>query len=322
MQQLKTPRIGIDLMGSDTSPEDLFRAISLFAQKENSFCPVIFATSDIIQKLNTSFKTVTASSFIAMHEDPIVAIQTKPDSSLSLGLAALAAQEIDVFISAGNTGALLVGSKTILKTLPGIGRPALLALLPTKKKEVAVLDVGANTSLQAKHLIQLAAMGLAYQTSLGVQNPKLALLNIGKESSKGTPQLQKAYRHLSELKGSLFVGNIEGRDVFEGDIQVLVTDGFAGNIFLKTAEGVASFILSELESELPKETLTKLRARLHYTEYPGAILCGVNGIVVKCHGDGSPEAFINGIKGGILLAQNNFLDTLKNQLELFLPKRP
>lgn len=189
-------------------------------------------------------------------------------------------------------------------------------MLPTKKHEVAVLDVGANTSLQAKHLIQLAAMGLAYQKTRGIENPKIALLNIGKEPSKGTSQLQEAHRHLSNLKSGLFMGNIEGRDVFEGDIQVLVTDGFAGNIFLKTAEGVASFILSELKNELSAEMVEKLRPRLHYTEYPGAVLCGINGIVVKCHGDGSPNAFINGIKGALRLAQHNFLNTLKDLLIL------
>lgn len=318
MQPTRHPltKIGIDLMGSDTSPEDLFRAISMFIQEENLFHPVIFATSNVIQKLTTSFKTVTASSFIAMDEDPIEAVQTKQDSSLCLGLTALAAGEIDAFVSAGHSGALLVGSKTILKTLPGIDRPALLALLPTKKHEVAVLDVGANTSLQAKHLIQLAAMGLAYQKTRGIENPKFALLNIGKEPSKGTSQLQEAHRHLSKLKSGLFMGNIEGRDVFEGNIQVLVTDGFTGNIFLKTAEGIASFILSELEHELSAEMLKKLRIRLHYTEYPGAILCGINGIVVKCHGDGSPDAFINGIKGALRLTQHNFLDNLKDLLIL------
>ncbi|MFS8563856.1 MAG: phosphate acyltransferase PlsX [Rhabdochlamydiaceae bacterium] len=283
-------------------------------QKENSFHPVIFATSDVIQKLATSFTTIAATNFIAMHEDPIEAVQTKKDSSLCLGLTALATGEIDAFVSAGHTGALLVGSKTILKTLPGIDRPALLAALPTKKHEVAVLDVGANTSLQAKHLIQLAAMGLAYQKTRGIENPKIALLNIGKEPSKGTTQLQEAYHRLLTLKNGVFVGNIEGRDVFEGDIQVLVTDGFAGNIFLKTAEGVASFILSHLENELSSEMIGKLRTRLHYTEYPGAILCGINGIVIKCHGDGNPIAFINGIKGAIRLVQHQFINSLKESL--------
>jgi glycerol-3-phosphate acyltransferase PlsX len=310
-------------MGSDTSPEALFEALSLFLQKEALFIPVIFATPDVIQRLSSTFKTIAGKSFITMNDDPLKAVRTKKDSSLCLGLKSLATGTIDAFVSAGNTGALLVGSKTILKTLPGIDRPALLTLLPTKKKEVAVLDVGANISLKPKHLLQLAAMGLAYQKSRGIENPKIALLNIGKEPSKGTLQLQEAYRHLQKLTDSTFIGNIEGRDVFEGDVQVLVTDGFAGNIFLKTAEGVASFILSELEQALSsdlKNTLAKLRLRLHYTEYPGAILCGVNGVVVKCHGDVSPETFTSGIKGAIRLVHHKFLDTLKNQLEILLPR--
>lgn len=314
------PRIGIDLMGSDAFPEDLFQGLSLFIQKNTSFHPVIFATSAILKKLSCPFETVEADNFINMSDDPIEAIQNKPRSSLCLGLQELSLKKLDAFISAGNTGALLVGSKTILKTLPGIDRPALLTLLPTKKEEVAVLDIGANTSSKPKHLLQFAAMGIAYQKSRGVEHPQVGLLNIGKEASKGTLQLQEAYHQLETLNHSqqIFVGNVEGREVFEGGIQVLVTDGFSGNIFLKTAEGVASFILSELEKNLSddlKNVLKNLRYRLHYTEYPGAILCGVNGIVVKCHGEAHPEAFINGIKGAILLVEHNFLTTLKTQLE-------
>ena len=306
----KLPIIGIDLMGGDVSPNDLFSELFSFLKENDSFTPVIFATSDI--KIPSSFKVIKAESCITMHDDPIQSIETKKDSSLCLGLQHLAERKIDAFVSSGNTGALLVGSKTILDTLPGIERPALLTLLPTKKGEVAILDVGANISLKSKHLFQLASMGLAYQKSLGFENPKMALLNIGKEPSKGTPQLREAYLLLEKFPH--FVGNIEARDVFEGNIQVLVTDGFAGNVFLKTAEGVASFILSELEETLPSELIATLRLRLNYTEYPGAVLCGVNGIVVKCHGDAGPEAFISSIKEACRLVQNEFLGTMKDEL--------
>lgn len=310
MQTPKLPLIGIDLMGGDMSPNDLFSELFSFLKESHSFIPVIFATSDI--KIPSSFKVIKAKSCITMHDDPIQSIETKKDSSLCLGLQHLAEGKIDAFVSSGNTGALLVGSKTILDTLPGIERPALLTLLPTKKGEVTILDVGANISLKSKHLLQLASMGLAYQKSLGFENPKIALLNIGKEPSKGTPQLKEAYLLLE--KSPHFIGNIEARDVFEGNVQILVTDGFAGNIFLKTAEGIASFILSELEETLPSELIAKLRLRLNYTEYPGAILCGVNGIVVKCHGDAGPKAFISSIKEACRLVQKKFLVAMKDEL--------
>lgn len=313
-------KIGIDIMGSDASPDDLFQAILAFAQT-NSFQPVIFATSDVLSKFSSPFETVVADSCIAMDDDPIYAIQNKKDSSMCLGLQALKQGKIAAFVSAGNTGALLVGSKIILDCLPGIDRPALLTLLPTKKKEVAVLDVGANTSIKPKHFLQFAIMGIAYQKSLGIKDPKVGLLNIGKEASKGPSHLQEAYEQLEILNptSQIFLGNIESRDVFEGEIQVLVTDGFSGNIFLKTAEGVASFILSELEKnphEAIRGTLNNLNYRLHYTDYPGAILCGINGIVVKCHGDALPNAFVNTIKRALSLVKENFIMTLRAILDV------
>ncbi len=316
-------KVGIDLMGSDASPDDLLKAVVAFAQTTPSFQPVIFATSQVLSQLSCPFEAVEADSSIAMGDDPIQAIQNKQNSSMCLGLQALKEQKIAAFVSAGNTGALLVGSKTILDSLPGIDRPALLTLLPTQKKAVAVLDVGANTLIKPKHFLQFAVMGIAYQKSLGVQDPKVGLLNIGKEASKGTPQLQEAYEQLESLNHTrqIFIGNIESREVFKGEVEVLVTDGFSGNIFLKTAEGVASFILSELEKnphEAVRQAVENLNYRLHYTDYPGAILCGVDGLAIKCHGDASPNALINTIKGALSLIEHNFLTTLKDHLELLV----
>ncbi len=191
-----------------------------------------------------------------MDDDPLIAVRRKKDSSLCQGLQYLKEKKIDAFVSAGNTGALLFAAKTTLKTLKGIDRPALLALLPTKKKEVAVLDVGANLSLKPDHIVQFAQMGIAYQKSRGIENPIVGLLNIGIEAKKGTPQLQEAYLKLDAMNRDqpFFAGNIEGKDVFHGNIDVLVTDGFTGNVFLKTAEGIAAFILEQLE-QAPEKAL-------------------------------------------------------------------
>lgn len=316
-------RIGVDLMGSDTAPEDLFRAILQLLLEDFPAEIVFFASNEVSGELDASLNIVKCSQIIEMEDDPLIAVRRKKDSSLCQGLQYLKEKKIDAFVSAGNTGALLFAAKTTLKTLKGIDRPALLALLPTKKKEVAVLDVGANLSIKSEHIVQFAQMGIAYQKSRGIAHPTVGLLNIGTEAKKGTPQLQEAYLKLDAMNrdGPFFAGNIEGKDVFHGDIDVLVTDGFTGNIFLKTAEGIAAFILEQLETSSHESSfshltheLAALRSRMHYAEYPGAILCGVNGVVVKCHGDSSPETFIHGIKGALRLVEHCFLEKIKTQL--------
>ncbi len=309
------PRIGIDLMGSDTPPDILFKVADLLHDEKLPADFVFFATHP------TSFETVIAEEVISMEDDPIEAVRRKKGSSIHLGLRHLQEKKIDAFISAGNTGALFLAAKTILNPLPEIERPALLTLLPTNKKEVAVLDVGANLSLKPHHFLQLALMGIAYQKSRGVLNPTVGLLNIGSEESKGTPHLRQAYQELEKLneKGSIFVGNIEGKEVYKGAVDVLVTDGFTGNIFLKTAEGLAALVLSELEElalqhepSETKEILSKLYHRLHYSEFPGALLCGVEGIVIKCHGDVTPGALVHAAKVAMRLVKHDFLAFCKN----------
>lgn len=317
------PTIGVDLMGSDTPPEDLFQAVAALLLENTGVDLVLFASKEVAGELNRSYPIVECSEVIEMEDDPISAVRRKKDSTLCQGIRYLNEKKIDAFVSAGNTGALLLASKTTLSTLPGINRPALLTLLPTKKREVAVLDIGANLTLKSTHILEFAAMGIAYQKSRGVENPTVGLLNIGTEAKKGTPQLREAYMKLDSLNREtmVFVGNVEGKDVFHGGIDVLVCDGFTGNIFLKTAEGIAAFILEQLEftssqtsfSHLQHE-LASLKSRLHYAEFPGAILCGVDGVVVKCHGDSSPEAFLNGIKGAVRLVEHRFLDKIKAQL--------
>jgi glycerol-3-phosphate acyltransferase PlsX len=318
----KSLRIGIDLMGCDSAPEDIYRAVLQLLQEDFPAQIIFFASLEVSGELDSSLEIVKCSQVIHMDDDPIMAVRRKKDSTLCQGLQHLKSKKIDAFVSAGNTGALLLAAKTTLKTIRGIDRPALLALLPTKKKELAVLDVGANLSLKPDHILQFAAMGIAYQKSRGIENPTVGLLNIGTEAKKGTPQLREAYLKLDAMNRDrqVFAGNIEGKDVFHGNIDVLVTDGFTGNVFLKTAEGIAAFILEELESSQEtsfshlKHELANLRSRMHYAEYPGAILCGVNGFVVKCHGDSSPETFVHGIKGALRLVQHGFLEKIKSQL--------
>lgn len=318
-----SPRIGIDLMGSDTPPEALFQAVLQLTEENLSAEFILFATKEVFGELSCPLEMVVVKEVISMEDDPIHVVRRKKDSSISVGMRLLKEKRIDAFVSAGNTGALLLSAKMSLEMLPGIDRPALLTLLPTKGKEVAVLDVGANLTLKTKHILQFAAMGIAYQKSRGVAHPTVGLLNVGTEAKKGTPQLREAYQKLEALNRDVltFIGNVEGRDAFQGDFDVLVTDGFSGNVFIKTAEGIAAFIFEELEQDSLdgcsphlQGILNKLRHRLHYAEYPGAILCGVDGIVVKCHGDSSSVALMNGIKGAIRLVEHDFLEKIKKQL--------
>jgi glycerol-3-phosphate acyltransferase PlsX len=320
--------VGIDLMGSDASPEVLLHAVhALIDEYQNAAHLTVFGTHTVLRALGQArgVERVETPDVIRMEDAPLAAVRRKKNSSICLGMKLLQQKQLDAFVSAGNTGALFASANMCLPILPGIDRPALLTLLPTQLGEVAVLDVGANVTWRAHHLLQFALMGAAYQKCCGVEHPSIGLLNIGTEAKKGTPEIRHAYALLQGL-GKSFLGNIEGRDVFQGRVDVLVTDGFTGNVFLKTAEGIAAFILEQIEAHAAEETapgigsfLSALRQRLHHAEYPGAFLCGIDGIVVKCHGDASPRGLINGVKGALRLIQYGFLDKIKAFLAKDLP---
>jgi glycerol-3-phosphate acyltransferase PlsX len=323
------PHIGIDIMGSDLAPSQIIDAVwELSKELQTDVRFTLFGTKEY-QNFFTKRKSSHLSYFstglsIAMEDNPLWAIRRKKDSSLCQGIFSLQKKQIDAFVSAGNTGALLSAATMFLPPLPQIERPALLALLPTKKGYMAVLDVGANVSCQKKHLYQFALMGIAFQKARGIEKPSVGLLNIGSEEKKGTAEIRKAYQELLEKSKNSsafsFVGNIEGRAAFEGTVDVLVTDGFTGNVFLKTAEGIASFILDRIKGPSQENEInslcTDLQKNLLYSEYPGAILIGVDALIIKCHGYSSAEAFQNGIKGAISLCENQVLSTVIDTLSL------
>ena len=323
------PCIGIDLLGSDVSPEALLHSIlSTYNKISSELDLVLFLRDeDLSSLIPSSISTVLVTEFVTMDDNPLAALRKKKHSSIACGMQMLKNREIDAFISAGNTGALMASAKTTLKMVKGIQRPALLTLIPVKGKEVAVLDVGATTSCKPSSLLQYAQMGIAYQKSRGIEKPLVGLLNVGSEAKKGTPQHREAYLALQKFSQGfcyeVFKGNIEGRDIFEGPVDVLVTDGFTGNVFLKTAEGIAGFLLEEMltaldqvpsASEPLKETLSRCKKRLDYSEYPGALLCGVNGIVMKCHGNSRPKAMGLTMIEALELTRHNFLEKVKSQL--------
>jgi glycerol-3-phosphate acyltransferase PlsX len=328
-------RIGIDLMGSESSPKDLLEAVFESVDLlESSDSFIVYATKEIIetrsifpQEANKKSRVdiLLVPEYITMEDDPLTAVRLKKSSSLVIGITQLKEKKIDALVTAGNTGALITCAAILLPLLKDIERPALLASLPTLKKPLALIDVGGMISIKPHHLVQNAHLGAAFQRCiLGIDTATVGLLNVGIESKKGTPEAREAYRLLAESSKCsnskiYFVGNVEGRDVFQGNIDVLVTDGFTGNVLLKTSEGISNFIFDYLFQELKEEerlvrALTVLQRRFNYDEYPGALVCGIDGILVKCHGAVTKKGVKQSIKGAIQLVRNHLLKKILEEL--------
>jgi phosphate acyltransferase len=314
------PSIGIDLLGSDADSNTILEsALPTLEKMKDCAHFVLFAEEKNLPLLNAcpflSYKI--ASEVISMEDDPLGSVRKKKDSSICLGIHSLKQQEIDAFISMGNTGALLASATIELKTLQGIKRPALLISIPTEHTHTTLLDVGGNAECDSSHLLGFAAMGVAYQKVNGNKKPTIGLINIGKEPSKGSSQLKKTYETLSTLNKSydypIFQGNIEGGDIFQGKVDVLITDGFTGNIVLKSSEGIARFILKQTD----KEVSAKLKTRFDSSHYPGATLCGVNGIVIKCHGGANAKALHFSLLSAFQLIEERFLENIDKEISSF-----
>lgn len=330
LKNKRSYKVALDLMGSDHSPKLLLKAAFDLAQKiDASHEFVLIGTPSFKSTFNSfakdyhgpvRFSYEVAKESIEMNEDPLKAVRQKKESSICLGMKLLKEKAVDAFVSAGNTGALFSSAKVYLSTLPGVLRPALLATLPTAKDPLVILDVGANIQSKSEHLVQFAQMGSAFYKSMGKSKPRVGLLNIGTEETKGTVEIKKAYKELKKKKHRSFefLGNVEGKDAFEGNVDVLVTNGFTGNVFLKTLEGFSGLILNRIAKHIPQEdqhlVLKGLKKYLHYSDYPGALLIGVQGLVIKCHGYSSTEAIMNGISGAIDRLDQKLIDSIKANL--------
>lgn len=294
-------------MGSDRSPDELFEGV---LQASNTYPHVpfhIFATDDFLTsvKTPTHFTFHTSSQVIGMDEEPVKAVKSKKHSSLVEGIRFLRRKKIRALISAGNTGALVAAASLFLHKLPGIRRLPLLATLPSQKGGVSVVDVGSTLYAKPELLLQFAELGVAHhRLKYQIEKPRVGLLNIGSESKKGSEERKRAHflldTRFKDAQDGHFIGNIEGRDVFSGAVDLLVTDGFSGNVLLKTAEGMAFFIFNKLlkvaSSPLKKE-MEEVSKHFNYNEYPGAVVLGVDSLLIKCHGASSPKAIFHAIKG-------------------------
>lgn len=325
-------RIAVDVMGGDHSPKErICGAINALSKIQVDL--TLVGDQEIIEKelvLHEFDKQrvdiLHAPEIIGGEEQPVKAIKTKKDSSIVVGLEELRHKAHDCFISAGSTGALLAGSLLKVGRIKGIGRPAICSVYPTTKGMALVLDVGANADCRPTNLRDFALMGRIYaQGVLGIENPRVGLVNIGHEEGKGNSLVKEAFPLIKESEEN-FVGNIEARDISHGIADVIVCDGFTGNVILKLTEGVAKFFSSEMKSIFTKSLTTKMaglavksgfdnmKKMMDYTEYGGAPLLGVRELVVKAHGSSNAKAFMNAICYGEKALLADVVKTIMNQV--------
>ena len=307
-------KISLDAMGGDTAPETTV-AGAVRAARELPVEVVLVGRRDAIERSLASYpkrpknlSLVHATEVIGMDESPVASIRKKRDSSINVGLGLLKEKQVDAFVSAGNTGAVMSASMLLVGLLSGIERPGIAILLPGVKGDTLLIDVGANIDPRPIHLLQYALMGEAYaRCVLGTSRPTVGLLNVGAEESKGTDFMKETYG-LLEGSGVNFVGNVEGHDIFTGEYSVIVCDGFAGNVALKTAESLAHAIkallrrslamspITRLGAWLARDAFLQLRKEIDYAEHGGAPLLGVDGISIIAHGASSAKAIKNALR--------------------------
>ena len=311
-------KIILDAMGGDNGPDaNIKGAINAINKIKANI--VLVGKEDIIrekikkiygkemEEISNRLEIRNATETIEMEDQPTVAIKTKKDSSMVVGFNMLKKGEGDVFISAGNSGALLVGATLLIGRIKGIDRPALAGILPAYKSQLLLMDCGSNTNCKPLNLVQFAQMSSIYlKNTFGIEDPRIGLLNIGTEETKGNDLVKETYKILKDQGKDLginFIGNVEGRDAFSGNVDAVVTDGFTGNVFLKTSEGLGKLVKANLKDSFTANTFTKfsylvanqsikkLSKSMDYKSYGGALFLGVNKPVVKAHGSSDEVLF-------------------------------
>ena len=304
-------KIALDTMGGDFGPRVTVAGAAEFAESSDSTVLLVGEPAQI-EPLVAQYDTdklviVPSTQTIEMDEHPVQAVRHKTDSSLVVGARLVRVGEAQALVSAGSTGAIMAASLLHMGRIPGIERPAIACPVPVQVGEAILLDVGANVDCRPQHLIQFAGMGRSYMQKVrGIDDPAIGLLNIGSEVSKGNDLTIRVHK-LLEQSGWNFAGNIEGREVFSGRANVLVCDGFVGNVVLKVAEGLGMMLFDTMKEEFAvsrlaqfgaffvKPALHRVRRRLDYTEYGGAPLLGVDGVAIICHGSSDTIAIRNAL---------------------------
>lgn len=325
----------VDAMGGDNAPEAIIDGCIEALNMKDGFNITLVGMSEVIQNIlnkkefnKERVNIVNATQVITGEDSPTKAIRSKKDSSMVVGLKLLKEKRGDAFISAGNTGALMAGALLVVGRLKGIDRPSLPALVPSKKEMVLIIDAGMNTVCKPINYLQFGIMGSIYMRLLfNIKSPKVGLLNVGSEDAKGSDTLKQAYSVLSTSSNN-FVGNIEGNDITGGDVDVVVCDGYVGNVSLKLYEGAGSLFMKELKKVFTTNIITKicylllkpafkgLKGKLDPDELAGAPVLGVNGLVIKSHGSSKAKTIRSAIlKRTIPLIENGVVDEIREQFK-------
>jgi glycerol-3-phosphate acyltransferase PlsX len=326
--------LALDAMGGDYGPRELIAGGVLAVELEDVEVSLVGDEKVITRELSTisirsevrdRLHIVHAPTVVGMGEHPVNAIRTKKDSSIMVAFDLAKSGNVQGVVSAGNSGATLAAAIRKLGRLKNVARPGIASIFPTLKGPVVIMDVGANVECRPAHLYQFAVMAGSVSSMYRSENPRVGLLTIGEESGKGNALVKEAYDLLSKSKLN-FIGNVEGRDVFRGDVDVIICDGFVGNICLKISEGLAEAVMKMLRDEILKSFLAKIgyllarpafrrfKKRVDYAEYGGAPLLGINGTGIVCHGKSNAHAIKNALREAMKMEQMNINEVISRNL--------
>lgn len=327
-------KVAVDAMGGDNAPHEVVKGSVLAAQQFRDSEILLVGDEKAIQRELDSYGTIPknitayhATQVVSMDDPATYSIRQKTNSSITRSVELVAKGEASAVVSAGHTGATVAASTLHLRTLKGVRRPGIAAPFPTRSGICLVIDVGANIACKPIHLFQYGVMSAIYSKCiLGLKVPRVGLLNIGEEDAKGNDLAKETFALLSNSSLN-FVGNIEGREIFDGKADIVVCDGFVGNVMLKFAEGLATGLLSTIKAEamksfwsklglfLCKPAIAPLKAKMDFTEYGGVPLLGVNGVCIICHGRSDSKAIFNAIKVALQLSKNKVNEHIISELE-------
>lgn len=329
-------RVVVDAFGGDNAPVEIISGCALALSEIPDLYLIITGDEARIKRELSKHPGMDAKRVEVRHapdvitnsEHPVNAVRRKKESSLVKALDAVAGKEADVFVSAGSTGAVLAGATFIVRRIKGIKRPALAPVLPTKKDhDVILIDCGANVDMKPANLQQFAVMGSAYaERIMGIRNPRVGLLNNGAEAEKGCELTKEAYKLLQDTPVN-FTGNCEGRDILSGEFDVVVSDGFAGNVALKAIEGTAGMMMSILKRELmggivsrigallARGAFKRIRAKMDYSSHGGALLLGIDGGIIKAHGTCDAKAFAAALHQAAKFIDGDVVNIIRQSIE-------
>jgi glycerol-3-phosphate acyltransferase PlsX len=330
-----TLRIALDAMGGERGPEEMV-AGAIQAVKESDLNVTLTGDKNLLNRIlrkhpeaGSRVEVVHSTQVIAMDESPFEAIRRKKDSSIVKAFDLVKSGNADAAVSAGNSGATMASAIRSLGRLNNVSRPGIASIFPTLKKPLVIMDVGANVDCRPQHIFQFGVMASAFSNNLfGIEKPSIGLLSIGEEGGKGNVLVKSAHE-LFQKSSLNFLGNVEGRDIFQGNVDVIVCDGFIGNITLKVSEGLAEAIITMLKNEMAKSFMAKVgyrlakhafdsfRKRVDYAEYGGAPLLGLNGTGIVCHGRSNAKAIMNAIKVAAEMVRNNVNEHITQLLDEF-----